>query len=299
MARIDVNGIGIDYELLGRPGDPAVVLTPGGRFAKDTVGVPQLAEALAAEGRRVLLWDRPNCGASDVCFRGRTESQLHAQTLVTLIRLLELGPTALAAGSAGSRVSLIAAARDPEIVSRLALWWISGDPIGLMQLAPIYCGEPATLASIGGMQAVVDGPSFADQIARNSRNRDILLAQDPSAFIATMQRWAAAYAPSEHSPVPGMSREDFARLRMPTLIYRCGESDLSHTRRTNEWVHELIPHSELREPPWPDQEWNGRMRAYARGSGGLFENWPMLAPGILEFLRGTPREHVAASSRTI
>lgn len=284
MARLDVAGIGIEYELLGRPGDPAVALTPGGRFAKDTPGVPQLAEALTGGHRRVLLWDRPNCGASDVCFNAKTESELHARTLVALIRKLDLGPTALAAGSAGSRVSLIAAAKDPGIVSHLALWWISGGPIGLMQLAPIYCGEPATLASMGGMQAVVDGPSFADQIVRNPRNRDLLLAQEPGAFIATLQRWAAAYAPSETSPVPGMPREDFARLRMPALIYRSGESDLSHTRRTSEWVHELMPQSELREPPWPDQEWNSRVRAYQQGSGGLFENWPMLAPGILEFL---------------
>lgn len=294
MARLEVAGIGIEYELVGRPGDPAVALTPGGRFAKDTVGVPQLAEALAGGRRRVLLWDRPNCGASDVCFKARTESELHARTLVTLIRLLDLGPTALAAGSAGSRVSLIAAAKDPEIISHLALWWISGDPIGLMQLAPIYCGEPATLASMGGMQAVVEGRCFADQIARNPRNRDILLSQEPSAFIATLQRWAAAYAPSELSPVPGMSREDFARLRMPTLVYRSGESDLSHTRRTSEWVHELIPHSELREPPWSDQEWNNRVRAHAQGSGGLFENWPALAPGILEFLS---RRHPEPANR--
>ncbi len=31
---------------------------------------------------------------------------------------------------------------------------------------------------------------------------------------------------------------------------------MAHTRRTSEWVHELIPGSILAEPPWGDQEWN-------------------------------------------
>lgn len=282
MARITINGLGIEYELLGAAGAPAIALTPGGRFAMDTPGLRALAEKLVAGGHRVLLWDRPNCGASDLCFEGASESELHAHTLIALIRALELGPTALAAGSAGSRVSLIAAAHDPSAISKLLLWWISGGPISLAQLAAYYCGEPAMMASQGGMMAVAASPSWADQIRRNPRGRDILLAQDPARFIETMQRWAKAYAPSEQSPVPGMAPEDFARLKMPALIYRSGVSDLSHTRRTSEWVHELIPHSRLVEPPWPDQEWNQRMMAQHQGRG-LFENWPMLAPAILEF----------------
>lgn len=283
MARITIKGLEIAYELLGAPGAPAIALTPGGRFAMDTPGLRELAEALVAGGHRVLLWDRPNCGASDLCFEGASESELQAHTLIALIHALELGPTTLAAGSAGSRVSLIAAAHDSSVISKLVLWWISGGPISLAQLAAYYCGEPAMAASAGGMAAVAASQSWADQLKRNPRNREILLTQDSTRFIDTMQRWAKAYAPSEHSPVPGMTPQDFARLKMPTLIYRSGASDLSHTRRTSEWVHELIPQSELIEPPWPDQEWNQRMVAQHQGRG-LFENWPMLAPAILEFI---------------
>jgi pimeloyl-ACP methyl ester carboxylesterase len=32
--------------------------------------VRELAVALAERGNRVLIWDRPNCGASDVRFTG-------------------------------------------------------------------------------------------------------------------------------------------------------------------------------------------------------------------------------------
>jgi hypothetical protein len=95
--------------------------------------------------------------------------------------------------------------------------------------------------------------------------------------------------PSKTSPVPGMSPESFAHLPMPVLIYRSGKSDLSHTRRTSEWVHELIPHSELREPPWPDDEWNNRSGYAAKHGSGHFAGWPLLAPAILDFMRRPSR----------
>ncbi len=285
MATIQVSGLTIAYELLGPKDAPAIALTPGGRFAMDSPGLPELARALTAGGRRVLLWDRPNCGASDISFEGESESDLQARILVELIRSLGLGPTALAAGSAGSRASLIAASRDPEIVSHLILWWISGGAVSLISLAAYYCVNSAIAASRGGMSAVAALPGWAEQIQRNPRNRDIILAQDPEHFLQTMERWAVAYLPSQTSPVPGMSAAAFARLRMPVLIFRSGKSDLSHTRRTSEWVHELIPHSELVDPPWPDDEWNQRSDYALKHGSGHFAGWPLLAPAILSFTR--------------
>jgi pimeloyl-ACP methyl ester carboxylesterase len=285
MARIDISGIGIDYEFHGDPGAPVAVLTPGGRFPKDTPGVPQLAQALAKSGWRVLLWDRPNCGASDISFEGSSESNLHVTMLHQLIRQLKLGPVALLGGSAGSRVSLLTAARDPTLVSHLAIWWISGGAVAMAQLAFYYCVDSAIAAARGGMAAVAALPGWAEQIARNPGNQDIILAQDPDAFIARMQQWAAAYAYSDSSPVPGMTPEDFSRLKMPVLVFRSGKSDLSHTRRTSEWVHQLISHSTLMEPPWPDQEWNNCSAIPNAPGRGRFERWPLLAPTLLEFLR--------------
>lgn len=284
MARINIDGVGIDYELIGDEGAPAVVLTPGGRFPRDTPGVPGLAELIAEQGRRVLLWDRPNCGASDVCFDAPSESGLQAQALVGLIRALELGPVAMLGGSGGSRVALLAAAQEPSLVSHLVVWWISGGPISLAQLAAYYCGDSAMAAAAGGMEAVAALPGWKEQIARNPKNRDIILSQDPDAFVQRMQQWAAAYAYSETSPVPGMGREGFARLTMPTLVFRSGASDVSHPRRTSEWVHELIPRSALVEPPWPDQEWNNCMKIPLEPGRGRFERWPLLAPQLIDFI---------------
>jgi pimeloyl-ACP methyl ester carboxylesterase len=285
MSRISINGLGIEYELLGEPGSPAVALTPGGRFSKETPGLRELADRLVAGGKRVLIWDRPNCGQSDLKFDAPSESELAAVTLVGLIRQLELGPTVLAAGSAGSRVSLIAAAHSPQVVSALVLWWISGGPIGLMQLAYGYCCEAANLASVGGMEAVASSAGWRDQVQSNPRARDMLLQQDSRAFIAHMQRWALAYRPSDRSPVPGMALEDFSRLQMPVLIMRNGSEDVSHSPETTDWVHKLIPHSRLIDPPWPDNEWNQRLAdlLIAGKAPAFFVNWPELAPLILGF----------------
>jgi len=195
-----------------------------------------------------------------------------------------LGPTALAAGSAGSRVSLIAAARDPEIVSHLILWWISGGAISLITLAAYYSGNSAIAASHGGMAAVCQLPEWSEQLSRNPNNRDILLAQDPAQFIATMERWGVAYLPSDDTPVPGMTKADFQRLTMPVKILQNGLSDLSHTRATSEWVHRLIPQSQLVAPPWPDDEWNRRCSAAMVSGSGHFAGWPVLADDILSFI---------------
>jgi pimeloyl-ACP methyl ester carboxylesterase len=282
MAHISVAGVGICYELLGRAGDPAIALTPGGRSAMDAPGLRELAEVLVLGGRRVLLWDRPNCGRSDLCLSGDSESEMQADALCGLIRALDLGPTVIAGGSGGSRVSLLTAARDPEVCSHLVIWWISGGPIGLMQLATYYCGEAAVLASQGGMQAVLRASSWAGQFAANPAAKQAMLDVDRDKFIAIMQRWAAAYAPSDISPVPGMKPVDFARLTMPVLVLRSAKSDLSHTRATSEWVHGLIPRSTFIDPPWGDNEWNERS---ATPEKGLFVNWPKLAPLILNFVR--------------
>ena len=287
-ATINVFGqaLGIEYELHGDAGGQPVALTPGGRFTMDSPGIREMAKDLAKAGKRVLLYDRPNCGKSDVCLAGQSESENQAEALAGLIRHLDFGPTVIIGGSGGSRVSMLAAARHPELCSHLGLWWISGDPIGLMQLATYYCGEAATLASQGGMEAVLKATSWAENFAKNPAARETILAQDPEEFIAVMQRWAAAYVPSDISPVPGMKPVDFARLTMPTYVFRSHKNDLSHTETTSLWVHRLIPQSKLLLPPWREDEWNYRsIEVLAGRQKGLFESWPKLVPAILELAK--------------
>ena len=282
-----VNGLRIAYELHGA-GAP-VALTPGGRFSMDAPGVRELAGELAGRGRRVLIWDRPNTGASDVTFDAEFESAMHADTLAGLIRELDLGRTAIVGGSAGSRVSLLVAARHPDVTSDLCVWWITGGFFGLLTLAAHYCGENWTAAVRGGMEAVCALPGWQETFAKNPANRERMLGMDPVRFAERMEAWGPTFLQPADSPVPGMTPADFAAISVPTLVFRSSATDTAHPRRTSERVHELVPGSRLVEPPWGDEEWNERAaenRASATGDL-LFRNWPRLSAQLADFLDAT------------
>lgn len=281
MATVRVNGLDIGCEVVG-DGRRAWTLTPGGRFNKETPGLRELAEALAARDGRVLIWDRPNCGESDVCFEGDTESDMHADTLAALIEHFDMAPAVVAGGSAGSRVSLLAASRHPELVRALALWWISGGVMGLLTLGNVYCTPNIRAAWKDGMEAVADLPDWAEVIERNPANRDRILAQDRQRFIATMERWMMAYCPQPGQHVPGLPDDAARRIEVPALVFRSGASDPNHPRATSEAVADLLPAARLVDPPWGDREWHVR-QAERNRTGGLFVGWPALAPQLLEW----------------
>ncbi len=277
MPTTRVSGCSIAYEVIG-DGRPWVI-TPGGRFSKDSPGVRELAAALAERGNRVLVWDRPNCGASDVCFTGPSESAMQADLLAELLAHLGMTPAVIAGGSGGSRVSLLTASRHREVAAGLALWWISGGVYGLMILGVHYCGGSLAAAWNGGMEAVAALPEWAEVLERNPANRQRFLDQDPREFIATMERWMAAYCPRGDELVPGLPDTDARLLDVPALVFRSGASDFNHTRATSEQLARLLPNARLVEPPWGDSEWNERSAARPGGRGeGLFAGWPALAP---------------------
>ncbi len=275
-----LGGIEIAYELVGE-GQPWA-LTPGGRFTKEVGGLPEMAQTLADQGRRVLTWDRPNCGASSVVFQGRSESEVQADALAALIHHLDLGPTVIAGGSGGARVSLLTAARNPDITAGVAMWWISGGVPGLLQLAGYYCMPSLDAAWHGGMEAVADLDQWHEVQAANPANRERILAMDRQEFLDVMDRWALAYCPCEDTLVPGLGADDVARLDVPILVFRSGASDMSHTRATSEALAAGLPGAELVEPPWGDDEWNERRAAVER-TGSLFVRWPLLVPQLTEW----------------
>ena len=281
MAKIRVNGIAIAYDIVGDGGRTALI-TPGGRSSKDTPGVRALAQKLADGGLRVIVWDRPNCGESDLCFAGPSESLLNADALAGLLRVLGAGPALLIGGSAGSRVTLLAAIRHPELIERLFLFWISGGAVSLAALAFHYCHESLAAAALGGMEAVAALPAWQESLGRNPDNRASLLRLDPAVFIETMKAWAESFFPRDGSPVPGILPAQLRALSLPVMILRSGRADFHHPRETSEAVHAMIPGAHIAEPPWGEREWLERLQTQARGEG-LFARWPLLAPQILEF----------------
>jgi pimeloyl-ACP methyl ester carboxylesterase len=283
VATVKVDGLTLGYEVIGDTGRPWII-TPGGRFSKDDPGIRPLAEAIAAAGNRVLIWDRPNCGESDVCFEGSTESDMQARYLAGLLRHLDMTPAVVMGGSGGARVSILAVANHPDVAQALAVVWISGGVFGLMNLASVYCAPSLRAAVMGGMEAVADLRDWEEVTRRNPANRTRILDQDRTTFLRTMERWMAAYYPKPGEAVPGLSGEQAGSIDVPTLVFRGGESDWWHPRRTTEEVAQLIPHSRLVEPPWPDTEWIDGTRRRERGEQlGAFERWPLLAPQLLEW----------------
>lgn len=267
----------VAYEVVGE-GRPWV-LTPGGRFSKDYGGVRETAEALAELGNKVLIYDRLNCGASSVHFAGESESVMQADSLGELLRQLDFGPTIIAGGSGGARVSLLTAARHPDVAAGVAVWWISGGVYGNMTLGPHYCGGSIAAAWRGSMADVAALPEWAEVIERNPANRDRILGQDRERFLVTLQDWMHAYCACGDPLVPGLTDDEAAGLQVPILVFRSGESDVYHTRATSERLAAELPNARLVEPPWGDREWTERQQAREAG-GSLFERWPLLAPQL-------------------
>jgi pimeloyl-ACP methyl ester carboxylesterase len=280
MPAIEVNGGKVAYEILGE-GDP-IVLTPGGRFSMGIPGLRPLAEALAPH-MKVLIWDRPNAGASDLNFTGETESDMHADTLAELLRRLDMAPAVIAGGSAGARVSLITALRHPDVTRKILGWWLSGGVYGTMILAMTYNLPFMATALTGGMTGVADMPQWAETIAANPGNRQRLLDMDVEEFLAVMDRWLRAFVPEEGKPIPGVTSEQFASIDVPTVIWRSSPLDRYHTEETSLRVHSLIPGAKLVEPPWGDDEWTRLQILTSQGKGHIFDTWPRLAPQILEY----------------
>lgn len=280
MPVAEVNGLDIAYEVIG-DGQPWVI-TPGGRFSKDYGGVRQMAEALAAQGRKAIIWDRPNCGESSVNFTGPSESVMQADTLGALLRKLDLGPTVIVGGSGGARISILTAARNPDIAAGLGIWWISGGPFGNMSLANVYCWPSLTTIWNGTMEDVAGLETWEEVIRRNTGNRDRFLAQNREEFLETMQRWGHAYCACGDPLVPGLTDEEAGAMTVPILVFRSGKSDMFHTRATSERVAAGLPNTRLVEPPWGDREWIERTESSAAG-GTLFERWNLLVPQLVEW----------------
>src|SRR6185503_5425054 len=228
----EVNGGNVVYEILGKEGD-FIALTPGGRFSKDIPGLRPLAQALVKGAYRVLLWDRPNCGKSDVQFYGKSESHMRAETLHALITGLDIGPCIIAGGSGGARDSMLTTMLYPEIVRKLGVWDIVGGVYGTFVLGSFYI-VPSILAVRGtGMKGVTRVGEWKERIAENPANLARLLAFDADEFLTVMLRWLNAFVSKPGQTIPGVPVEMFDNIKVPTLIIRGGENDLDHPKRTS------------------------------------------------------------------
>ena len=157
-----VRDININYQLLGDTG-PWVALSPGGR--RDMSGIETQAKALAALGHRVAIFDRRNCGASDVVIDGdESEYEIWADDVHELLSQLGALPAFVGGSSSGCRTSLLFALRHPSSVRGLLLWRVTGGRFACERLAEEYYGQYIKAAQKAGEMAAL----FADFMKRSA-----------------------------------------------------------------------------------------------------------------------------------
>ncbi|CAN5731978.1 alpha/beta hydrolase [soil metagenome] len=286
MPSLTINGGNVVYEILGTAGD-FIVLTPGGRFSKEIPGLRPLADALVEGGYRVLLWDRPNCGASDVQFHGYSESHMRAETLQGLIAGLDIGPCIIAGGSGGARDSMLFTMLYPDRVAKLVVWNIVGGIYGSLALAGHYVMPSIRAVRTMGIDGLLGVPEWRERIEENSDNEQRIRDLDADDFLKVMLRWLNAFVPKPGQTIPGVEDGMFADITVPTLIIRSGEDDWDHPKRTSLEINCLIKGSELIDPPWPEDAWERASEQRATGKVNRFngfDTWVQAAPAILDFL---------------
>ena len=250
MATIIVNSCTLHYQEMSS-GLP-IVFTPGGRASKHIMR--PVAEAMSPQYRTVI-YDRRNCGASDVTISGdESEQEIWAEDLAQLIQQLDIGPAYLGGWSAGCRVSLLTAIRHPELVRGLLLGWVTGGAVAAERLAYQYYGQFIEAAQTGGMRAVVTTPYFAERVAENPANRDRLLSMNVPEFIRVMSRWSTFFTEGADLPVIGATEEELASIHVPTVIV-AGDDDI-HTLPAAQALHRILPNAQFHDPVIQRDEWD-------------------------------------------
>jgi pimeloyl-ACP methyl ester carboxylesterase len=237
-----------------------------------------MAKRLAKDGRfRVLIWDRRNCGASDVIISGeKSDREWWADDLAALLRQLDAVPAWVGGGSAGCSTSLLLAARHPELVKGLLLWSVAGGPAAAAQLREGFFDQFVRVAERDGMEGVVKTDFFAERIAKNPSNRERLLGMSAEAFVAVMTQWRDTM--NGDDAVLGTPDEVFRAVKTPAVIV-AGDNDI-HPRNAAERLHALMPHAVYHSPQWSSEE----KAALAPGGMGPWSSADRIAPLLLAFI---------------
>lgn len=238
-----VRGTNVNYQVLGTHG-PWVALSPGGRRALENV--EPLAQHMAAAGYRVLIHDRRNCGMSDIVIGGdASEYEIWADDLYELLSQLEALPAVVGGGSSGCRLSVLFALKYPHAVRALLIWRVTGGAFAGERLTENYYDKYIRAAQEGGMAAVCALDHFKERIEARPSNRETLMAMDPKAFIAAMERWRDQFRKGAQLPIIGASEQDLNSIRVPACIIP--GNDKTHNHAIAEAAHRMIPGSELHD----------------------------------------------------
>ena len=280
MPEANIDGVHINYEIIGDSG-PLIALTPGSRRAYGEL--VDLSKVIAAEGYRVLLHDRRNCGKSDVVFGG-TESEygLWADDLHALAKYVGEDRLYVGGSSSGARLAILFAIRHPEALSGLLLWRVTGGQHAVDRLSENYYGQYMKLARDGGMEAVANSEHFSQCIAARPSNRDYIMGMDVDDFIEAMTIWREAFQKSASLPIVGATEAQLGAVDKPACLI--AGNDVVHTPVTAHKAAVLLPNAELHEgvveklpedqlrKNWDVEEWRKAEPQMAKIYGDFLKN---------------------------
>jgi pimeloyl-ACP methyl ester carboxylesterase len=280
MPIANVRGLNINYEVVGDDG-PFVTLITGGR--RGYAEFVPLAQKIAAEGFRVLLHDRRNTGASDMSFDAdEVEEAVWADDLHELLSQLGGLPAFIGGSSSGARTAILFGLRHPQAARGLLLFRVTGGAFAAGRLPENYYNQFIRMAEAGGMAAICADEQYAERIAANPANGDMLANMDPQDFIAALTRWRDLFVAGKDLPVFGVSEAELNSMKMPVIVIP--GNDKTHDSGAGRIVHEMIPGSELHQLPIEDQDL----------PLVPFVDWADLEPEIAEVFTGFMQRHATA-----
>jgi pimeloyl-ACP methyl ester carboxylesterase len=222
-----------------------------------------LAGEVANQGYRVVIFDRRNCGASDVVLAGEeSEYEIWADDVHELLKQLNALPAIVGGSSSGCRTSILFALRHPAAVRALLLWRVTGGRFACDRLAQEYYGQYIEAAQRGGMAAVCEMEHWKERIQARPSNRDVLMSMKPEEFIEVMSHWREYFLKGADLPVIGATEDDLRSIKIPACVIP--GNDLTHGPQVVENLRRAMPHAEVHvlfpkfynEPLSPREEWD-------------------------------------------
>lgn len=245
-----IRGVNINWQAIGERG-PWLMMTTGGRRGYDEF-VP-LAQKVANSGFRVMLHDRRNTGASDLWIEGDDgEEAMWLGDMYELMRSHEALPAFFSGSSAGARTSMRFYLKYPQAVRGLLLLRVTGGAFAAGRLPEQYYGQFIRAARDGGMDAVCAMEAWKERFKENPCGRDYLARLPAEKFSDVFTRWNAIFEAGANLPVMGVTEQELASIKVPTMIIP--GNDNTHSSASGVLAQTLIPGSELHRLPIADQD---------------------------------------------
>ncbi len=256
-----VNDVELHYRERGPAGGPAVVLLHG--FLLETASLDPLADALAAEGFRVISVDRPPFGLSEKDPAADYSQHAQAALVLGLMDRLRIERAALVGHSAGAVLASRIALNDPQRVTHLAIIggsFLEAAPNSTANTNPslpfilrfvAHSANPVEQWGVLELQSFFTPEALAQFNQANYAEPEALPAGmgARAGRAARVAGWAAslrAFGRASFRDLTAVKAADLAALRAPTLLL-WGAQDAFIPPAVGREVRAIIPGSQLVE----------------------------------------------------